>query len=87
MGRGTIELKAVGGSDGTVEIHVLDKGRGFGNEFIDRAFERFSRGASATATVGPTSGLELPTGKPACSRPALTWVSSSPRKSWQEFMI
>ena len=51
-GAGTIELKAVGGSDGTVEIHVLDKGRGFGNEFIDRAFERFSRGASGNRDGG-----------------------------------
>src|SRR5262249_44063344 len=30
-------------ADGEVAIHVEDQGAGFGPEFIDRAFERFSR--------------------------------------------
>jgi two-component system OmpR family sensor kinase len=55
-GGGTIELEAVAG-DGSVEIHVLDRGGGFPQEFIGRAFERFSR-ASASARDGG-SGLGL----------------------------
>ncbi len=58
-GAGTIELTAVGGRDGTVEIHVLDRGRGFRDEFLDRAFERFSRGASSNREGGSGLGLAI----------------------------
>jgi two-component system, OmpR family, sensor kinase len=44
-GAGRIDLEArVEG--GAIEIHVLDRGQGFPEEFLDRAFERFSRGSS-----------------------------------------
>ena len=41
-GAGTITLSAQANSDAT-EVHVADEGGGFPPEFIDRAFERFSR--------------------------------------------
>jgi two-component system, OmpR family, sensor kinase len=55
-GRGEVEVRAVE-ADGGVEIHVADRGPGFPPEFIDRAFERFSR-ADAGRTGGGT-GLGL----------------------------
>jgi signal transduction histidine kinase len=55
-GAGTIELRAEG-EGGSIEVHVLDRGNGFSEEFLDRAFERFSR-ASATHRDGG-SGLGL----------------------------
>ncbi len=55
-GAGTIELRAEA-RDGKVELHVLDRGEGFSEEFVGRAFERFSR-ASATHRGGG-SGLGL----------------------------
>ena len=42
--------------DGTVELHVLDRGAGFPEGFLPRAFERFSRGRP---TEGDGSGLGL----------------------------
>jgi two-component system, OmpR family, sensor kinase len=55
-GAGTIELRGEG-EGGSIEVHVLDRGNGFSEEFLDRAFERFSR-ASATHRDGG-SGLGL----------------------------
>jgi heavy metal sensor kinase len=45
-GAGPIDLEA-GVRDGSVLVHVLDRGRGFPDEFLGRAFERFSRAASS----------------------------------------
>jgi signal transduction histidine kinase len=42
--------------NGTVELHVLDDGRGFPEDFLGRAFERFSR---ADSSVPDGSGLGL----------------------------
>jgi signal transduction histidine kinase len=45
---------------GAVEVHVLDEGPGFPPEFLDHAFERFSRGSeSAGGTKSDGSGLGL----------------------------
>ncbi len=55
-GAGEVNVRAVR-ADGGVEIHVADRGPGFPPEFIDRAFERFSR-ADAGRTGGGT-GLGL----------------------------
>jgi two-component system OmpR family sensor kinase len=44
-GAGQIELET-SAAGGTVEVHVLDRGQGFPEEFLGRAFERFSRGSS-----------------------------------------
>jgi two-component system, OmpR family, sensor kinase len=55
-GRGRILLLARR-RDGRVELHVRDEGSGFPPEFIERAFDRFSR--SDSARQGPGVGLGL----------------------------
>jgi heavy metal sensor kinase len=54
-GRGDVELSAAG-TNGTVELHVADQGPGMPPEFIDRAFERFTR---ADVARGPGGGAGL----------------------------
>ena len=44
--------------NGTVELHVLDEGAGFPEEFLARAFERFSR-ADSSAPDGSGLGLAI----------------------------
>jgi signal transduction histidine kinase len=56
-GDGDIKLAAVV-SNGTVELHVTDEGRGFPDGFLEHAFERFRRGEAARTAEG--SGLGLP---------------------------
>jgi two-component system OmpR family sensor kinase len=55
-GRGQILLLAQR-RDGRVELHVRDEGSGFPPDFIDRAFDRFTR--SDPARQGPGAGLGL----------------------------
>jgi two-component system OmpR family sensor kinase len=55
-GRGRILLQAQR-RNGRVELHVRDEGPGFELEFIERAFEPFTRGDPAR--VGPGAGLGL----------------------------
>jgi two-component system, OmpR family, sensor kinase len=55
-GRGRILLVARR-RDGRVELHVRDEGSGFPPDFIERAFDRFSR--SDSARQGPGVGLGL----------------------------
>jgi len=55
-GRGRILLQAHR-RNGRVELHVRDEGPGFSLEFIERAFEPFTRGDPAR--VGPGAGLGL----------------------------
>jgi two-component system OmpR family sensor kinase len=57
-GAGTIDLEARV-EDGTVEIHVLDRGEGFSAEFLGRAFERFSRASSSSRDGGSGLGLAI----------------------------
>jgi two-component system OmpR family sensor kinase len=57
-GSGHVSLSAAA-SDGNVEIHVVDRGEGFPREFLDRAFERFSRAASARRDGGSGLGLAI----------------------------
>ena len=57
-GAGGVDLRATV-SDGTVELHVTDEGRGFAPEFIPRAFDRFSRSDSARTTGGSGLGLAI----------------------------
>jgi signal transduction histidine kinase len=56
-GAGPIDLEA-SAEDGSVEIHVLDRGEGFSEEFLGRAFERFSR-APASRDGGSGLGLAI----------------------------
>jgi two-component system, OmpR family, sensor kinase len=56
-GRGPVHLTAVE-HDGTIELHVLDEGRGFPPEFLPLAFDRFSRADEARS--GDGAGLGLP---------------------------
>ncbi len=55
-GRSTLEASA---EDGAVEIHVLDRGQGFPEEFLGRAFERFSRASSSDRDGGSGLGLAI----------------------------
>jgi two-component system, OmpR family, sensor kinase len=55
-GRGQILLLAQR-RDGRVELHVRDEGSGFPPDFLDRAFDRFTR--SDPARQGPGAGLGL----------------------------
>ncbi len=57
-GAGTIDLVA-GGENGSVEIHVLDRGDGFPPDFLERAFERFSRASSSARDGGSGLGLAI----------------------------
>jgi signal transduction histidine kinase len=44
--------------NGRVELHVLDEGTGFPDEFLEHAFERFSRG-DPTSPDGSGLGLAI----------------------------
>jgi two-component system, OmpR family, sensor kinase len=57
-GGGEITVRA-SDADGEVAIHVEDRGPGFAPDFIDRAFERFSRGDPARGGDGTGLGLAI----------------------------
>ncbi len=57
-GAGTIELRTRF-DDQAVEVHVLDGGSGFPSEFLDQAFERFSRASSSRRAGGSGLGLSI----------------------------
>jgi two-component system, OmpR family, sensor kinase len=57
-GRGRILLQARR-RNGRVELHVRDEGPGFSSEFIERAFEPFTRGDPARAGAGAGLGLAI----------------------------
>jgi signal transduction histidine kinase len=57
-GAGQIDLKA-SISNGSVQVHVLDRGGGFPDEFLGRAFERFSRASSSDRDGGSGLGLAI----------------------------
>jgi two-component system, OmpR family, sensor kinase len=57
-GAGPVELASVRAGE-MVELHVLDRGPGFSGEFIDRAFERFSRDAGGEGVQGTGLGLAI----------------------------
>jgi signal transduction histidine kinase len=57
-GAGPIDLEAKT-DNGSIEIHVLDRGKGFSEEFLGRAFERFSRVSSSDRDGGSGLGLAI----------------------------
>ena len=57
-GAGPIDLEA-GVRNGSVLVHVLDRGGGFPDEFLGRAFERFSRASSSDRDGGSGLGLAI----------------------------
>jgi signal transduction histidine kinase len=57
-GAGPIDLEA-SVSNGSMRVHVLDRGGGFPDEFLGRAFERFSRASSSERDGGSGLGLAI----------------------------
>jgi signal transduction histidine kinase len=57
-GDGPIELTARADGD-SIEIHVIDRGAGFPVDFLDQAFERFSRASPSRRTSGSGLGLSI----------------------------
>ena len=57
-GDGDVVLESVT-RDGVLELHVCDEGDGFDPAYVDRAFERFSRGPGAHSAEGSGLGLAI----------------------------
>jgi signal transduction histidine kinase len=57
-GAGPVELAACA-RDGSVELHVRDRGSGLSEEFRERAFERFSRAEAPRGQNGSGLGLAI----------------------------
>ena len=57
-GSGEVRLSTATG-DGNVELHVADEGEGFPPEFLERAFERFTRSDQARPRGGAGLGLSI----------------------------
>ncbi len=58
-GAGPVRVWATAAADGLVEVHVEDAGSGFPDEFLPRAFERFSRADPGRAGLGYGLGLAI----------------------------
>ncbi len=57
-GAGTVSLSAVR-ENGRVELHVTDEGAGMPDQFVPRAFDRFSRADEARGSGGTGLGLAI----------------------------
>jgi signal transduction histidine kinase len=57
-GRGRVAL-AASCRNGRGELHVVDEGAGFPPQFLDRAFDRFSRADDARGSEGSGLGLAI----------------------------
>jgi signal transduction histidine kinase len=57
-GAGSVSLSARR-DDGAIELHVRDEGAGFPEDFLGRAFERFSRADPARSAGGAGLGLAI----------------------------
>lgn len=58
FGEGAVIMRATQ-HDGSVELHVLDRGPGFSPDFLPHAFERFSRADPARPRGGTGLGLAI----------------------------
>jgi signal transduction histidine kinase len=57
-GDGAITVSAVA-SNGTAELHVIDEGSGFAQQFLPQAFERFTRADEGREGDGSGLGLAI----------------------------
>jgi heavy metal sensor kinase len=57
-GGGPVTLTA-SATNGTLELHVLDEGPGIPRDFLEHAFDRFSRGDNARGGAGTGLGLAI----------------------------
>ncbi len=57
-GQGEVRLSAVR-HEGSIELHVTDEGSGFDPDFVQRAFDRFSRADDARSPGGTGLGLAI----------------------------
>ena len=57
-GDGAITVSAIA-NNGTAELHVIDQGSGFGQEFLPQAFERFTRADEGREGEGSGLGLAI----------------------------
>jgi heavy metal sensor kinase len=57
-GSGLVTISALR-ENGAAELHVVDEGPGFGEEFLPQAFERFTRGAEGREGQGSGLGLSI----------------------------
>jgi len=57
-GGGAITVSAIR-RNGDAELHVVDEGGGFGQEFLPQAFERFTRGDEGRGGDGSGLGLAI----------------------------
>ena len=54
-----VELVVAVAANGVVELHVSDRGAGFSDAFLARAFDRFSRGDESRGSRGAGLGLSI----------------------------
>jgi heavy metal sensor kinase len=57
-GEGAVTMSALR-ENGTAELHVVDEGPGFGDDFLPQAFERFTRGDEGREGDGSGLGLAI----------------------------
>jgi C4-dicarboxylate-specific signal transduction histidine kinase len=83
-GEGPVELEALS-RNGSVELHVRDRGVGLSKEFRERAFERFSRAEISRSQGGSGLGLASSRRSPkrtAAKRTLRTAPAVAPTLGW-----
>ena len=59
LAHGVVVVLSAHEGDGVVELHVTDDGPGFPDDFVERAFDRFSRADDARSRGGSGLGLSI----------------------------